>query len=568
MEKSIDNVLLTEFNHFLEEDSNNIESFKYKNKNKKYFKQIMRDFYKIDYESLPEYENLKSECEIYKLFENNNENYHNKNNNSNNLVYNSNSPKRVKTNSNISNNNYNNNETKDNVNYLYRKVNIQINNKQNINQRDNNFLFKSNYNLKNKKNNILTTFDNIKKINKFRNSNSNDKNYTKNYTSISPIKKPTSKKIKHTNKKWQILNNQKIIDASKEKNRINSKTINKNKNAIKVNFNNLNNSKIKNNALKPYVKKKVHNFDGTQEDNNKLRDKKNININININNKILYEDNTKNKERNKSSKKILITKFLNNSNNSIIRGKSFAKKSKPKINKNNYECSPYMQKDASKPISKDNNMPNKFNKKNGNINDIIMNKGNLKEFNNSNIKNNNKSPIFNTKENNVSTNYNINNLTSITSRNESQHLMNKGKLADSIINIKMKYLKNDEKNDKVKKAISNSIINYIQLIKNNKQNNYINEFSLLNIFKTKNSPFLKTDVTLNQNINTKKEINSIKSYNNKKHKYSSDLDNNINIKEFNLNNIFMDNKIEKTDRRPNISNINLLDISTLSNENI
>ncbi len=558
MEKSIDYVLLKEFNHFHADDSIDIKNCKYKNK--KYFKQIMRDFYKIDYESLPEYENLKSDFQNYKLFDNIFENFHNKNNNSNNLVYNSTSPKEVKINSKLSNNNNsNNNEIKDNINYLYRKVNIQINNKKNINRRDNNFLFKSNYYIKNKKNNILITFDKIK--NKIRDSNSNDKNYIKNYSSISPIKKPTSKKIKHTNKKSQILNSKKIIDVSEEKIWINSKSINKNKNSIKINNNNLNNSKIKSNASKPYVKKIVHNLDGTQEDNNRFGDKKNINININISNKILYEGNSKNKEKIKSSKKILITNFLNKSNNSKIRGKSLVNKSKSKNNQN----SPYMQKDSSKPISKNKNyMSNKFNKKNSNTNDIFNNKNYFKEFGNSNINNNNKSPIFNTKQNDTKTNYNIYHSTSITTRNESKHPMHKAKLTDSLINIKMKYLKKDEKNDKVNKAISNPIINYIHLIKNNKQNDYINEFSLLNIFKTKNSPFLKKDDT----SNSKNEINYIKSYNNKKHKYSTNIDNNINIKEFNLNNIFMENKKEKTDRRQNISNINFLDISTLSNEKI
>ena len=360
MEKSIDYVLLNEFNHCHTDDSIDIDSFKYKNK--KYFEQIMRDFYKIDYESFPEYKNLKSDFENYKLFNNINENYHNKNNNSNNLDYNNTSSKGVKIDSNISNKiNYNNNETKDNIKYLYRKVNIQINNskKQNINQRDNNFLFKRNYNIKNKKNNILTTFDNIKNKSKFRNSSSNDKNNTKNYTSVSPMKKPTSKKSKHTNQKSQILNNKKIIDASEKIILINSKSINKNKNEKKVKINNLNNSRIKNNVSKPYVKKIVHNLDGAQEDINRFKDKKNININININNKILYEGNSKNKERNKSSKKILINKFLNKKNNSMIRGKSLENKSKSKNMKN----SPYIQKDVSMPISKDNNMPNKFNKK-------------------------------------------------------------------------------------------------------------------------------------------------------------------------------------------------------------
>ena len=572
MEKSIDYVLLKEFNYLNTDDSIEIENFKYKNK--KYFKQIMRDFYKIDYESLQEYENLKSDCENYKVFGNIYENYHNKNSNSNNLVYNSTSPKGGQINSNISNkaqsNNYNNNEAKDNVKYLYRKVNIQINNnnKQHINQRDNNFLFKSNYNIKKKRNNILSTLENIKNKNKLRNSNSNDKNYIKNYTSYSPIKKSISKKIKHTNKTTQILNNKKIIDVSEEKMRKNSKSIDKNKNIIKVGINNLSNSKTKTNELKPYVKKIVHNFEGTQEDNSRFKDKKNINININISNKILYEGNVKHKERNKSSKKSLNNKFLNNSKNSMVKGKRFTNKSKSKYNQDNYEYSPYMQKGASKPIRKDNYMPNKYNKQNSSINDIIMNKDNLKGFDNSNINNKNKKPIFNTKQNDMKTKYNINNTTSITSRNESEHPSHKAKLTDSLINIKMKYLNNDKKNDKVNKAISNSIINYIQLIKNNNQNDYINEFSLLNLFKTKNSPFLKKDDSSYKKIKAKKEINYIKNYNNKKNKYSTDIDNNFNLKVFNLNNIIMENKKERIDRKQNISNINLLDISTLSDEKI
>ena len=81
-------------------------------------------------------------------------------------------------------------------------------------------------------------------------------------------------------------------------------------------------------------------------------------FNININNKILYEGYSKHKERNKSSQKILITKFLNNSSNSMIKGKSLSNKSKPRNNENNFK-SPYIQKDASKHISKDNYMSNK-----------------------------------------------------------------------------------------------------------------------------------------------------------------------------------------------------------------
>ena len=59
--KIINYVILNEVNKKNIDDSIDIEEIRFYNK--EYFKQIMKDFYKIDYEYLPEYENLKIECE-------------------------------------------------------------------------------------------------------------------------------------------------------------------------------------------------------------------------------------------------------------------------------------------------------------------------------------------------------------------------------------------------------------------------------------------------------------------------------------------------------------------------
>jgi hypothetical protein len=152
MEKSIDYVLLNEINKKKIDDSIDIEEIRYYNK--EYFKQIMKDFYKIDYESLPEYEYLKIDCENYKLFDDIYDNNDNMNLNlshhliySNQLITKSNSnlyidntcsTKNLNTTKDISykqspNTKYNSNsnnmnmvDAKDKINYLYKKVNIQV----------------------------------------------------------------------------------------------------------------------------------------------------------------------------------------------------------------------------------------------------------------------------------------------------------------------------------------------------------------------------------------------------------------------------------------------------------
>ena len=221
MEKSIEYVLLNDLNLTNLDDSVNIEEIKFNNR--KYFKQIMNDFYKIDYESLPEYEYLKIDCENYKIFDdiydkeniklNQSNNIHV--NQVNNIVENNSSPKSINNKEEISNNSpimSKNNEAKDKISYLYKKVNVPSNSqnnnngKYNLNQirrkqspknrinnsRQNNFL---NENLNYKINSsILNTFDNLckKNQNNLKNSFSNKKNgnnMIKCNTSNSPLQK-------------------------------------------------------------------------------------------------------------------------------------------------------------------------------------------------------------------------------------------------------------------------------------------------------------------------------------------------------------------------------------------
>ena len=209
MEKSIDYVLLHEYNSINNDNSLDIEQIKFNNK--KYFKQIMKEFYKIDYESLPKYEYLKIDCENYKLFDDIYDNNDNINlNQSNNLFYpnqsithnnsgnynininlenNCSSTKNISTIKNIStkqspnikynytnhknnNNNININisEMKDKINYLYKKVSIPV-----FAQNNNNSKFNvSQIRKKHSKNKKI----NISRDNNFLNNNEQYNNYT------------------------------------------------------------------------------------------------------------------------------------------------------------------------------------------------------------------------------------------------------------------------------------------------------------------------------------------------------------------------------------------------------
>ena len=594
MERSIDYVLLNDLNLTDLDDSLNIEEIKLNNR--KYFKQIMNDFYKIDYESLPEYEYLKIDCENYKIFDDIYDKENNKLDQSNNIhlnqvnnIGNKSSPKNMSNKGTISNNSPNiskNNEAKDKISYLYKKVNVPSNSqnsnngKYNINQirkkqspnnrinssRQNNFL-NENSNYKNDSA-ILNTFDNLCK--------KNQNNLVKYNTSTSPLQNSLKKNKQNLNKNSIFLmKNKQRNDDLEEKTRTNSKSIDLKKNLIKVNHyhngdNKLRNKRINVNLQRPYIKKIIQNYDITQEDYSKYKDNKNISINININNKTLCNEKSKNKDkdRNKSTKKIIISKFLNKS---IVRKKSIAQKSKNNNQYNNFESSPIFKRDSSNYKYNCNCVPFKFNKKNcpintKSINHNISNSNYFQEYENVNSSYINKSPyqkdiILKTK-----TNFNAYNSNNMTSRNSLKSHNYNSKLTDSLINLRTNKL-NSDLNNKNEKSIT--IIDYNNIDNKSKRNEEINNYSDLKSLKNKNQKSyfigLKSE-TLNKSNNMMNESNYLESNRNKTSKinqYQNNTNNNININEFKEIDNYEENKEDNNDgRQRSFSNKNLLDYST------
>ena len=556
MEKSVEYVLLNELYLQNEEDSFDIEKIRYNNK--KYFSQIMKDFYKIDYESFPEYEYLKIDCENYKLFDDI-YNKDNKQNQSNNLsqmmncnIYNfdesNNSDSRKLNNSNIisynqspiaksyKNKSNNINEVKEKINYLYKKVNISVlthNNKDknNANQvrkknnkrisflNDNSFFVNENNQNKNNLKILLTVNNfyqkNMNQNNIKRTMSNNKNNYymKKCNTSSSPFKNIPNSNIEHlnsSNNKSKIINrmkniNAKIYEGSEEgfttnSNSIDTKKYNANTNQL------LNNNKNKRNIniTKPYIKKIIQNYDKAPMDENK----KNTNINIS-NHKILFEGLNKNKDGNKKIiKKLLISKYLNNSN--ILRGRSLVNRARGHNNGNlmdksyNYDSSPVFERNNS------NYRAYHFNQRNIPFNDmsnisITQNNSNsnFQEIENKSLSdyyNKNKSPFQNYKSYKINSKYILYN-SSLTSRNSLQFNKNNNnnKLTDSFMNMQMNYLKNDI-NQKDKNNISTSNDYNI--------NNKIKDYSLNNA--------LQDCQNYNQNNNSMYETNYFENFKNKK----------------------------------------------------
>jgi len=263
-----------------------------------------------------------------------------------------------------------------------------------------------------------------------------------------------------------------------------------------------------NNLTKPYKKKIIYNHEKTQNkiNNNKNTDKtitnntnNNININININNRILYEEINKSKYRGRSTNKIIISKYVDdNENSSNTKGRNINYKSKAKVINNypeyNFESSPIYKRNISK--SK-NNITFKRNKNN----DESINKLNLNSSN------------YNEEDKNKKTlKYKINKLTdikynnipnsSLTSRNSFQFPKHDIKLTDSFVNIQMNYFKND-----ININNRNS--------QNNNNNKYIDNYDL-------NKE--------NEKNNIKKNINSDSTFiNNNFNKYQNNINNNFNI---------------------------------------
>ena len=530
MEKSIDYVLIKEFKR---EDSFNIDDIK--RKNKKYFWEIIKEFYKIEYEFLEDYQYLKLDCEKYKIFDDNSNNINinqdidlNKstyslftNNFFNKLNTKICSSKSITKNKQQPNGNeesfqskkYNKNRNK----FLYKKVNITFyeNKKNNIennkiqtekkdspnrimDNKDSSNINK-NYNINtNSKRTAFEFYQNDK--NHFRNSvSSNKDNYflTKFNTSSSKFKNSLDKKVK-----FKENNNIKRIDS-----------VDSNSNSFdeKKEINNLLIKKENINLIKPYRKKIIYNQDKILHKNNKANKQinnntnNNININININNRILYEDISKSKYRGRSSNKIIISKYINNEHdNSPIRKKINIKyKSRAKrIEKNheyNFESSPVYKRNISK--SK-NNVSFK-----NNLNNDNNNKNNLNSFNIKEKENNSKKLNFKISQLN-DINYNSIQNSSLTSRNSFQYQKHNIKLTDSFVKIQMNYFNGDNN-----KNISSSryLDDKDNIIKNNHNYNLLNDN---NKFKPNENPNnIRSSTIVNNNYN----------------KYQNNINNNFNI---------------------------------------
>ena len=596
MEKSIDYVLLKEYNLKNGENSIDIEVIQYNNR--EYFKQIMKDFYKINFESLPEYKNLKIECEKYKLFD---DTYYN-NKNSNNLNENINIININQINSNDQNsssknlskiNNIspkgkypNNNEANEKIKFLYKKVNVPVfpqndmkkyhknyikhSSKKRINNsRDNKLYFNEN---KNKINNskILTTIDNFyqKDHINIRNSTSNNKNnyyLKKSNTSSSPFNKSPKNNLKNLCNKLNMLSKIKIkkkIDGSDENIITNLNTLERKK-------------KINKKIVKPYIKKIIQNYDKNQEEinnNTRIKDNKNININININNKILYDNSNNYKDKTLTTKKILISKYLNKNNFPFIRGKSLVHKPRTK-NKNNinskiiFESSPIFERKSSN-SKKRCNIPK--------YHCLIINKNNinsicLEEIDNNNSDNIDDNNIINSNRNynvyKIKTKYDLYN-SNLTSRNSFQYKKHNSKLTDSFLNIKIPHLNNDSFDKKMSTSIveynNNNNDNNKKLYPiNNKNNNTINEF------KFKNISLSQRDNNPNEFNNTIIQSSYLDNYKNKNLNIKNDqvkVNNGINNNDNENEKKFCESSYKKNDiKAKNYSN--LLDYSTgVSNE--
>ena len=339
LEKSIEYVLLNEFNSFNLEDSISINDIK--TSNKKYFNQVMSEFYKLEYESLPEYQNLIVECENYKLFE---EIYDNidigqsnifgnfsfiNSSNSKIILHNNESQIYSKKKKQSSKQSPNKNTSKLDLNdKIYKKVNIHI------------YTHKNNHNMQKKNNNIskIKEYSSNKKEfeNEIKNYDKKENINTKRLTTMNGFYLKTKEKtdLRNSNSQHKRIYN---LELSKNKDSFKKSVnilMNLKKSNLKLSRDNstkdINIQSSCNNNIgiaKPYVKKKIHD----DKINNR---KKNL----------LYESIKKRKERNNTMKKILISKDLNNLQGNKIRGRSLVHNQKKKIQENNLDLSPIYEK--------------------------------------------------------------------------------------------------------------------------------------------------------------------------------------------------------------------------------
>ena len=518
MEKSIDYVLIKEFNR---EDSFNIDFIK--QKNKKYFWEIMKEFYNIDCESSQDYQYLKLDWEKFKLFEERNLFENNNNNNvdlnksqnslfSNNLVnklykkINSSKSKsknktlKISKDESFQSKKFNKKNTSNN--FLYKKVNISCyENKKDFNEDNKEHQRKESINnqlIKNKTNTKRTAYEFYQ----------NNNNHYRNAKSILKNNYYLKKSGTSTSAFKNLVNKNNITNIKK----IESPDANSNSFDERKEINNLIISNKNINLPKPYKKKIIYNYEKINNRNinhkNNNNTNNNINININISNRILYEDITKSNYKNRSSKKIIISKYNDDDNSTLNnKGRNIKYKSRAKQNLSKFGFNL-----GSSPIYKRNISKSKYNisfKKDLN-NDKSYNQINLNSLNE---KDEEKSKKISHKISKLyinDLNYNDIQKSSFTSRNSLIFPKHKIKLSDSFVNIQMNYFNNDLDNKNFSTITS----------KKNKDNKlkFINNYESVNNNKYNSNDNSNTELISKTNL-------ANNNYNN----YQNNINNNFNI---------------------------------------
>ena len=306
MEKSIEQVLINE--------CPNIDYYKQEiiyQTSRKYFKEIMKEFYKINYDTFNEYKDLVIECENLNIFKNNNDNIrseieptlNNLNIKNNNFI---------NTNNSTTNLNKRNNLSVSKKNYLYKKASVIRSSKSKMRNCGS---ISVNKNKKQKNVEDSSSPKQLDSIN-IKLKNKNIKHLATNYNIMNCVKN-----INNINKKYNNINNTTTSNApiisynTIKKSNTSSSPFN---NSFSNNLHKKRASVEKNSELnKPYHKKLVQNYDKEKLITNKVNNSKNITINININNKILYEGNKNQNQINRNS-----AKNLDYNGNIILKNKN------------------------------------------------------------------------------------------------------------------------------------------------------------------------------------------------------------------------------------------------------
>ena len=348
IKNSIEEILRAEYKkYFSEKNENSDNRQKFLKKNYLYFKEIMNDFYKIDYESSEQYKQLIMDDEIKNIFNENNKNNIKDKNDENNKE------NKIKNDKENDNNKIFNSSVSNN---FYRRLKISLNNDINNNIERNS----SNLKRKNNFDNSSKNLDSNLNINEIRKSHFEKKNNTKKTKKIPMPRKNTYNTLDNNNinenKNHINKNNDKKTESNSpikikriQSNKyLNYEKINKNNkqknNTIKTNK--IFDSKEKNEIIKidkkikkkaQYLKKLI--YLNNKEISNSLTHSINASTTTHFYsskiNQILSSNNTYLDSNNSNSIKILISEYANdkNKNSKISSSYNKIRFKKPKIRK-------------------------------------------------------------------------------------------------------------------------------------------------------------------------------------------------------------------------------------------